>query len=340
MTLLGFIVFFVAFVISAICCSLVLRYARRRNLFDHPNERSLHNAPVPRGGGAAIVFSTTVCMTALIFFGSFPPTVLALWILCGLCVGLLGWIDDHRNVRVSTRFFVQWLVAIFFIAGLLLAPGVAVPAWVVEHHLLVILVGAFGTVWLINLTNFMDGSDGYAGTEALMVAGIGGMIVGKFGGHWTYLAGLCIGGSAAGFLLWNWCPAKIFMGDVGSYFLGFQFAAIIAVSIVNGSGPWTWLILLIPFVVDASLTLMARIVGGQKWWTAHRSHLYQRMILAGHSHQVVAIGLSTLTLFVLTPVALVVAANPETALSITAIAYALAAMIWLVLSKKFVRRDH
>jgi Fuc2NAc and GlcNAc transferase len=335
---LSIVIFLFALIVSALCCAQVLNYARRHKLFDRPNERSLHAQPIPSGGGAGMLISTTICLLGLSIFGYLPIAVMTVWIVCGFCLGLLGWIDDHRGIGTGLRFVIQLVIATSFIVGLLRVTSTELPAWLTENYHIVVAVGALGTVWIINLTNFMDGSDGYAASEGVLVAGIGGIVAGQSGGHWTQLVGLCVAGGAAGFLIWNWHPAKIFMGDVGSYFLGFQFAGLIAVDIVNGVGPWVWLILFTPFVVDASLTLGLRIVTRRAWWTAHRSHLYQRMILGGYSHRVIALGMIVLTVIVLTPIALIAAAKPIIAPLITAFVYALAAIIWAVKQNKFNRR--
>jgi Fuc2NAc and GlcNAc transferase len=336
MILLGSTSFVVAFLISAI---ITRRTISSGKLHDHPNERSLHYTPVPRGGGVAILIAASICLLATAILGKVPEYLLVPWIGCGLIAGLLGWIDDHRNVSSSVRLILQLVIASVFSVSLVNSPGIELPWFVHSYRLLVVAAATVAIAWVINLYNFMDGADGYAAGDAVLVATAGALIAGAYSVPQTTLLALPVAGAAAGFLVWNWQPARIFMGDVGSYFLGFQFAALITFDLLRGNGPWMWLILLAPFVVDSTLTVSWRMWRQEQWWTAHRTHVYQLLILNGKSHAVVSVTLCLTTLCVLVPLASLVVAQPSSAPIVTASVYALTAIMWLVLRRKITRQN-
>lgn len=319
-------------VLSAWLTRWVRDYALKRDMVDRPNARGLHEVPVARGGGAAILIAVSACLIALMAAGSLEPRLGAPWVACGLGFGLLGWIDDRFDLSATIRLIGQLLLAGVFCLTL---PGVAPldPA-----GLLLAVLAAVAMVWMVNLYNFMDGADGFAALEAVVVAGTGAAVVGTAGGADVAPIAALVAGGSAGFLYWNWAPARIFMGDVGSYFLGFQFGALLLHGVITGTGAWVWLILLAPFVTDASLTLGRRLVQREKWWQPHRTHLYQRLILNGWSHTRICVALLAITILLLAPAAAVAAHYPRLGPSATVMIYLVAVIMWSAIDRKTSQR--
>lgn len=284
---------------------LVRHYAISRQLLDIPNARSSHSVPTPRGGGMGIVAAVLVMALGLPAVGLADLSDSLIYGACGGFVALLGFLDDHGHVPAGWRLLGHFGAAI---AAVALAGGAsdvvlfgqAVSLGWAGHVLAVLIV-----VWMLNLFNFMDGIDGLAGSEAVLVAGIGAGLLMAFaapGGHVAWL--IVIAAGAGGFLLWNWPPARIFMGDAGSGFLGFAFGItpILAAKIAP-EGFWIMLILPGVFVVDATLTLIRRVARGMKPHVAHRSHGYQYMSRRWGGHRPVTLTCVALTLFWCAPLA-------------------------------------
>jgi UDP-N-acetylmuramyl pentapeptide phosphotransferase/UDP-N-acetylglucosamine-1-phosphate transferase len=257
-------------------------YSRRGQLLDIPNERSSHTRPTPRGGGLGIVLVTLTGIVAL--FG-FDPTIIA-YAVAGALIALVSWLDDVRSLSNRVRFGVHLLAA---------ALVVAVGGWVEQVQLPLAGTLAIGWLgipltlfWLVGMTNiynFMDGIDGIAGGQAF-ITGVGWFALGWLANAGTipYL-GLLVAGSSLGFLLHNWSPAKIFMGDVGSAFLGFTFGWLgIAATQNNPAFALPALLMVWLFLFDAGYTLLRRLQQRENIFTAHRTHFYQRMVIAGQSH--------------------------------------------------------
>jgi UDP-N-acetylmuramyl pentapeptide phosphotransferase/UDP-N-acetylglucosamine-1-phosphate transferase len=281
-----------SFVVSLYACVFARRFALRRALLDQPNERSLHQVPVPRLGGAAIVIGT-YAVAGVMLLREGVAADLAIWLGMALPVALLGLIDDLRPLSAGARFSVQLLIC----AGLcaLLPPPHEIaltPAWSVSVP--VPLSAAGCAIWMLavlNIYNFMDGMDGLAGIQAVGAA-LSLALAALAAGH-SDLALLClvIMAAAGGFLVHNAPPAKLFMGDVGSTFLGFGFAAISVIGLRRPE-PIAWspaLFGLAPFLCDGTFTLLRRLSRGEKIWQAHKSHLYQRAVATGLTHHEVLV---------------------------------------------------
>ena len=282
----GFIVG--AAILSWLLASRVRLYALDR-LLDIPNERSSHSVPTPRGGGLAIAVTVLggVIVAAL---RHWIPWDLALALSGGgAMIAAVGWIDDHRSLSALTRFAVQFLSAawaMFWLGGL---QSLSVRSAVLNLGFVGTLLGVVGIVWAINLYNFVDGIDGLAAGEAISTGVIGGLILLAMGQYGLAMIALVIAAASAGFLPLNWAPAKLFMGDVGSGMLGYLFAVLSIVSENAGAIPLLiWVLLLGAFVFDATVTLCRRIAHGERWYHAHHSHAYQRMVQAGRSHAMVS----------------------------------------------------
>jgi Fuc2NAc and GlcNAc transferase len=272
----------VAFAIT----SAVRRYAIARAIVDRPNERSLHERPVPRGGGIAIVLTFLIGMLLLAAAG-IVPVRLALALLGGASVALVGWVDDRLEdgVSAAARAATHFAAAIWALAWL----GGLDRLWIGGGSIGLGIAGSvlavIGTVWWINLYNFMDGIDGLAGGQAVTVAATAGGLSWLAGHPSAAGPAFLLAGAAGGFLILNWTPARIFMGDVGSGFLGFAFAVLAIGSEKAGTLPLLiWLLLSGVFLFDATVTLLRRIARGERWHAAHRSHAYQRLVLSGRSH--------------------------------------------------------
>jgi len=271
---------------------LVRRLALRRGVLDVPVERSSHQVPTPRGGGIIIVVATLLAplIAGGLVTGRVPIPVAA-WLVGGTAVALTGWVDDVRSLSSRTRLVVQLAAAVVLLAAAgcwseLELPGLArvTLGW----------AGcALALLWIVGMTNaynFMDGIDGIAAGQAV-VAGVAWAIVGRHAADAGALAiGAAIALSGAGFLLHNRPPARIFMGDVGSGFLGFTVAALPLLLAAGGSEldrarlPVVAAAIVWPFLFDATFTFLRRLARGENVFDAHRSHLYQRLIIAGASH--------------------------------------------------------
>jgi UDP-N-acetylmuramyl pentapeptide phosphotransferase/UDP-N-acetylglucosamine-1-phosphate transferase len=265
-------------IISALLSwSLVGLYARamaRTRQLDNPNERSMHRVPVPVGAGLAIVATTLVLWPLSQGTAAGAHVVL---LACFAALGSLSWLDDRRPLSPAMRLGAQALAV-----GLCLAlmPPEARVSMAVPLPLERLALG-LGWLWFINLFNFMDGIDGLAGSEAVAVA-LGYLLLlthlGIDGPLW-HLA-LIIAAASAGYLLWNWHPAKVFMGDAGSIPLGFLLGWLMIDLAVRGY--WSAAVILpLYFALDATITLLRRGLNGKKPWQAHREHFYQRAVLGG-----------------------------------------------------------
>lgn len=293
-----------AFLVSVAVTSVVRGYARRR-LLDLPNARSSHRIPTPRGGGLGIVAAFSLAAIGLYLQGRLPGALL-LALAGSLPVAAIGFLDDHGHVPARWRLLAQIAAAgwsLYWIEGSrpLEFSGTAIPLGGLGY-----LLGGFLLVWLVNLFNFMDGIDGIAGVEVIFVAGTAAMLLllQADGGSDAGTALAVLAAATAGFLLWNWPPAQIFMGDVGSGFVGFLVGLLAGWTIASGRLSLTvWLILVGVFFVDATVTLLRRMTGGQRWYQAHRSHAYQHAAERWGSHRRVTLAVLAIDLFWLLPLA-------------------------------------
>lgn len=278
-----------SFFLSFAICILVRDTARRLHLVDRPNDRSLHRMPVPRLGGIAVVTSVWATLAAA---NRFVPLLeqreVVVWIASASAIALLGLVDDLRPLPAWLRLLVQLLAAGVFVV-LVSRPETIVLLRGLQLRLEPPFVSALAVVFIVavtNIFNFMDGMDGLAATQAMAVAlPVSGL--GALAGHSDLaLVGLAIAGGVAGFGIHNMPPATIFMGDVGSTFLGFGFATL-ALLAARRPEPIPVLVfptLLAPFLMDGTFTMLRRLRGGERIWHAHRTHLYQRAVATGLTH--------------------------------------------------------
>ncbi|MBI2993843.1 MAG: glycosyltransferase family 4 protein [Gammaproteobacteria bacterium] len=309
----------------------VRHYALRAGMVDRPGERSSHTAPTPRGGGLAIGACLLAATVVLFLAGIVDGRLAAALVVGGAPVMLVAWREDRAGVPAPLRAVVYVAVAAL---GLFLQGGVdslavgetRIPFGLAGNALLVI-----GLAWLINLYNFMDGTDGLAATQAVTASVVAGglfLVGGESGAAWVclILASACVG-----FLYWNWPPARIFMGDTGSCLLGFTFGMLALAGENSGAVPLlAWLILLSLFVCDATLTLLKRFMRGQKWYSAHRSHAYQLLVQAGISHRQLAIAVLAVNACLLCPLAILAALRRDYLLPAALAALALGSALWII----------
>lgn len=313
----------------------------RRGILDRPNARSSHDIPTPRGGGLGVMAVVLPLWVVVAFIGpegGSAETATANWAipLAALALAAISWIDDLRSLGTLPRLGVQFATAA---AGVILLPGLVFqglfPAW------LDAALAAIGWIWFVNLFNFMDGIDGITGIEA---AGIGAGIliislISANGVETLHLHALVIAAAAIGFLVWNWPPARIFLGDIGSIPLGYLLGWLLLT--LAATGHWAAaLILPLYYLSDTTLTLLRRLARGEKVWQAHREHFYQQAVQNGRSHGQVslAVGAANLALIALA----VSTTHPATGLiwSFAAIAAALALVAGLLVWMKSAQRLH
>lgn len=266
-----------------------------QDLLDIPNNRSSHTVPTPRGGGLAIVIVLLLSGVVSLFLPQAPIDVLVCLLLATLAFSLLGWQDDKHDLPASVRFLIQLLIAVFASGWLLWA---AVPGYSTSFALLaLLLLSTLWIAWMANLYNFMDGIDGISAVESL--------ILGATTSYWFAISGvasmaiicIAVAGASVGFMRWNWSPAKIFMGDVGSLALGAFFAIIAIIGTTRLDIPLlAFLILYAVYLADSGVTLLHRIIKKEKWWQAHRSHFYQRAVQSGFSHAQVSLSVMALNI--------------------------------------------
>jgi UDP-N-acetylmuramyl pentapeptide phosphotransferase/UDP-N-acetylglucosamine-1-phosphate transferase len=257
---------------------------RRRAVLDRPNERSLHDTPTPRGGGIAVTAAIILAWLALTGLGLLPwparPMLFGTLLLAGV-----SWVDDLRGLPAVVRLAVQ-LVAIGLVLRAGLPGGLVFQGWLPPA--LDGIATALLWLWFVNLFNFMDGIDGLAGGETAAIAA-GLLLFSAVGiGLDPGLAALsaAIAAAAVGFLMWNWAPARIFLGDVGSVPLGYVLGFLLLAQAARGHWEIA-LILPLYFLADATITLLRRLLRGERVWEAHRDHFYQRAVQRGLGHAVV-----------------------------------------------------
>lgn len=275
-----------AFVLAAFLTYRFSHPASGLYMLDHPNERSLHSRPTPRSGGVAILISVAFVSPLWIYWAGGPALVF--WMGAGAAlVAVLSYLDDRRGLPVIGR-----LLGHVIGAGLLLASGLSLstlPLPGMDGS------GAAGAgmlfsllylIWMTNLYNFMDGMDGFAGGMA--VCGFGTFaVLGLLAGNMVFVGlSLVITAAASGFLIFNFPPARIFMGDTGSATLGLLAGGMSLWGSRAGIFPfWAALLVFSPFIVDATITLVRRLLRGERVWEAHKTHYYQRLVQLGWGHR-------------------------------------------------------
>ncbi len=267
------VVLFLSFILTYFIKNLAIK----KSLLDIPNERSSHTLPTPHGGGIAIAISWFFGISYLYFIDDID-TQLYYTLLVGIVISVVSYLDDLYELSPKVRLFTQSFVAfagLYFLGGL---EKIDFIFFTIENQIFTNLFAFFLIVWFINLYNFLDGIDGYAGSQAIFLALAGFLL---FGGHHFLVLIFAV----FGFLIWNWHRAKIFMGDVGSTLLGYNIA-VFTLYYANQASQnlWIWIILFGVFWYDATLTLYRRYKNDERLSLAHKKHAYQRVTQAGFAH--------------------------------------------------------
>lgn len=275
--MLSLVIIIVSGFLGAYCLTwLVRQYALSRNVLDVPNERSSHTQPTPRGGGVAFVLAFVIGGCIMVSAGLWAVSSAVAVLGSGLIVAATGFVDDHRHIAARWRLgahFAASAWALYWVGG---APLLSLFGVDFGISGVATILAAIFLVWMLNLYNFMDGIDGIASVEAVSVCVGGALLYVILGYAEMSVAPLLLAATVCGFLVWNFPPARIFMGDAGSGFLGMALGVMaIQAGWVNQGLFWAWLIMLGVFIVDATYTLSRRLIRRERVYEAHRSHAYQ-----------------------------------------------------------------
>jgi Fuc2NAc and GlcNAc transferase len=277
--------------ISLVATAGVRRFAIAHAMVDIPNARSSHASPVARGGGLAIVFAFMSSVISLALLRVVDARTVGALAGAGALIAAVGYMDDRWTLSAKVRICAHMLasaIAVLLVGGV---PETALQDFGINAIWVSPVLAIVGIAWATNLFNFMDGIDAIACSEAVFVAAAGAWLYSTNGGDVGMTAAmLCLASATAGFLGWNWPPARIFMGDVGSAFLGFALAIFAVASSRSGLLPiQVWVILGGAFLADATVTLLRRVARGEKWSEAHRIHAYQHLARRWKAHLPVTI---------------------------------------------------
>lgn len=321
------------FLLSFLVSMWVRKFARSRGMLDIPNDRSSHDVPTPRGGGLGIVIAMTLGTGIAWLAGLVDEDLTIALTGGGLLVAAIGLADDRRPMPSSVRLIVHGIAAawaMFWLRGL---PPLQLGVNIHDLGSFGYVLGIVGLVWAVNLFNFMDGIDGIAASEASFMCWAALVILGL--GADALLSAtlmLALGAASAGFLVWNWPPARIFMGDVGSGYLGFAIGVLaIASSRSQPVALSVWAVLGAIFIADTAVTLVTRVIRGERVYQAHRSHAYQVLARRWGSHQRTTIAVCLFNLLFLLPMAWIVREYPAAAGWVTVAALLVPGVIALAL---------
>lgn len=280
--LVQFLSIFFGFAVGTIYAGKAMRKCIELGLYNEVNERSSHKTPTPRGGGYAFVVITSLFSLIWLYFADSleHQTYITTLTLSGMCIAYLGWLDDRYNISAKLRFSCQLMAVGLCVYTFPTVLGEFMPLYAEK------IIITLAWVWFINLYNFMDGIDGIAAVQAAFMALLMSMFMPSIAPILLVLAG-----SVLGILRFNWHPARVFMGDVGSTYLGFILAGFMfySLSLNLVAGFWTSLIISSIFILDATFTLTKRLLSGKAPWQAHKEHFYQRATSMGMSHSQVVV---------------------------------------------------
>ncbi len=297
-------------------------------MLDLPGERHSHRVATPRGGGLGIVLA--ILLASCIFPGDLVTP--GFWWHClapgFMSLAFLGLLDDRFSLSVILRLFVQ-LAASFYLLVCFQQSGWSVDSWLW-------IAATLFLVWMTNLYNFMDGSNGMAATQAVFAGLVIAVLLYQSGDTSAALLAASLAAACVGFLPWNLGNARVFMGDVGSISLGYLIAGLLLYGVMQEafSAAVAWLVMLV-FLCDSTLTLLARVIKGERWYTPHKQHIYQRLIADGWSHAQVMWLYQLINLLLVVPVIGVAVSFPEWA-EVVAISTTFAlAIAWFLALRKF-----
>ncbi|TCB59679.1 MraY family glycosyltransferase [Acinetobacter terrae] len=295
------------FILTLLFTGYMRHYALKKNIIDNPNERSSHSVPTPRGGGVAVVCSYLLALAVLMYSQQLELHTGFTLMAAGFVIALLGFLDDHGHINSMLRLAIHFLVAIGVVLGLGGFSEVTIFNGV-QIGFIANIIAVLFLVWLLNLYNFMDGINGIASVEAITatvsMAILYLLLSISLNSEILWLLTACV----CGFLLWNFPKAKIFMGDACSGFLGLTLGILALVALKENLALFcAWIICLGIFVVDATYTLIKRVLNGHKMYDAHRSHSYQILSRKWDSHTPVTLAVAAINLLWLLPIAYITA---------------------------------
>jgi UDP-N-acetylmuramyl pentapeptide phosphotransferase/UDP-N-acetylglucosamine-1-phosphate transferase len=275
-----------AFIATLMMVHYICKPGTRLHLLDHPNERSLHVHAVPRTGGIAIL--TGIAVAALFYSMTSRISAPVIWVTAAvLLLAYISFLDDRKGLSVPARLVGQISSAVLVVSGGMTLTGVGLPGvhWIWPQALGIAITVIY-LVWMVNLYNFMDGMDGFAGGMAVL--GFGSFaLLGYQSGDMAFMSiNMIISSSAAAFLLANFPPARLFMGDAGSATLGLLVGSMSIWAERQQLFPfWVSILVFSPFIVDSTLTLLRRLLKRERIWQAHKTHYYQRLVQLGWGHR-------------------------------------------------------
>ena len=327
-----------SFIVSTFLVGLFLRLSKKLRVYALPGERQCHSGSRPTGGGTGLIAAVALVSLLLPLCPSGEADMAASqpwlhWVLPGaVLLSMIGWLDDRRPVSPLLRFIVQLAVS-FGLIALLRGAGL-------DWSWMQLVVGGIMVVWLMNLYNFMDGSHGMAGFEGLFVSTVFAVLAWQAGNVLVAAMAGIVAAACAGFLPWNFPAPKIFMGDAGSVPVGFMLGALILIGGMTSSLPLPLAVLALSvFLVDSSLTLSRRVIRGERWYTPHAQHIYQRLIAQGWSHSRVLRAYQALNLVVVVPAIVLAEKLPAQAWLITGVVLSVMTAGWLVASSRLEMRS-
>jgi len=253
---------------------------------DRPNTRSLHSQVVPKGGGLVIIVSTVLLIGIYqVIYQSIIWVHVLIALLLG-CIAVLGWFDDRHNLPIRSRIIVQIVIACVMVCLVTRFQGISIAGYRLEQPDWLLFVElVVWTVWMTNLFNFMDGIDGLVATQSTIIAIVLAFWFHQVGAFDLVLLNLTLAGALVGFCILNWRPARVFLGDIGSLTLGVYFAVMGIIGWTEYRLPVEAFVLLYGVMLcDTTVTLMLRILRRERWWEAHSSHFYQRLVRLGYNH--------------------------------------------------------
>jgi len=314
-------------ILSFFACIRAMALAKQSDMIAHPGERQSHEVATPTGGGLGLIFSivvTSLCLQVVIplpgfWWQNMLPGVLLL--------AIVGWRDDKMPVSSLVRLLVQlavsfWLLGFGWFQFSLSNAGV-------------FAVTILAMVWMMNLYNFMDGSDGMAGFQGVFAGVIMAVLFQTNDQHAMALLALLVAAACAGFLPLNFPHARVFMGDVASVPLGFIFASLAVYGIQTDSLSLSVSILIMSvFIVDATLTLLARVFRGERWYTAHAQHVYQRLIAQRWSHRQVLVVYQSINVILVLPAIVLAEIYPQYAMVTVGLSLLLLGACWHIANRR------
>ncbi len=293
MSMLQSIAIFISVALMSMAATgMVLKYLRKKAILDHPNERSSHTIPTPRGGGIGLLIAVLPALFLVQYNATNPLNGYLPVLICALGLAGLSWIDDLKNLGPAVRFMAQ-IGCVVICLYTLPTPEQGFLGGFLPDIVERIILG-LGWLWFINLFNFMDGIDGISGVEIMAISlGLSLIAFATPLGEEYIQTGLIFGAGALGFLRWNWHKAKVFMGDVGSIPMGFLLGWVLILLAGEGHAIAAF-ILALYYLADATLTLFKRLLRKEKIWQAHREHYYQKATQSGMAHDAVVVKIALL----------------------------------------------